>query len=303
MTQTHLERANALERPAREAMLRRDPTVQQFWIENRDLLSQAWGEWDASNTDRSSTLNGSLLDPNLHNAVARAWEHPMREAGVRDLLQEVAPGVFSVQFFDPDRLIHLRGYLEAAWDAGIPLRPPYGIVLNRGGAMLDPRSEGCLGAPSFQAFYRTLLDTYMRPISRLLFPEVLGYDSQTFGFSINYQPGMDTSIRPHSDASAVTLNINANLPDEDFAGSTVDFFDPATEAVRSLRFTPGMAMIHRGRELHAAQPITAGSRTNLVLWLFGDGGRVPGPGVEALDATPAERWTIPAAVPDHYAPF
>ena len=106
---------------------------------------------------------------------------------MQDLLQEVAPDVFQFQFFDPQRLADLRSYLESAWNAQIPLRPPYGIVLNRRGAMLDRRSEGYLAAPSFQAFYRELLDTYMRPIARLVFPEVMGYDTQTFGFSIHYR--------------------------------------------------------------------------------------------------------------------
>jgi len=52
--------------------------------------------------------------------------------------------------------------------------------------MLDGRSEGYLAAPNFQTFYKDkdLMDTYMRPISRLLFPDITRYDTQTFGFSI-----------------------------------------------------------------------------------------------------------------------
>ena len=169
--------------------------------------------------------------------------------------------------------------------------------------MLDLRSEGSLAAPSFQEFYRLLTDTYMRPIARLLFPETVGYDSQTFGFSIHYQPETDTSIRPHSDASAVTLNINANLPDEQFTGSTVDFFNSVTGDVTPLTFEPGTAMIHRGHVPHTAQPITSGERTNLVLWLFGENGRVPTQWSEEKAAGPYERWVDPAAVQDSYAPF
>ena len=111
--------------------------------------------------------------------------------------------------------------------------------------MLDPRSEGYLAAPGFQALYRELMDKYTRPIARLLFPEVMGCDTQTFGFSIQYQAGLDTSLRLHTDASAATLNVNLNLLGEAFTGSEVDFYDPYTGRVSRLTFKPGTAMLHR----------------------------------------------------------
>jgi hypothetical protein len=297
-----LERARALDLPSREAMLNRDPSVHHFWNSNRDLLDGAWSQWEASNLDELIIPDSSLLDKDLREAVVNAWEDPTKESAVQDLFQEVIPGVFECQFFDPHRLVDLRAYLEAVWNAQIPIRPPYGIVLNRGGAMLDRRSEGYLGAPSFQAFYNEILNTYLRPISRLLFPEVMGYDTQTFGFSILYRPTTDASIRPHTDASAVTLNINLNLPDESFTGSAVNFYDSTSSQVTPVTFKPGTAMIHRGNIPHAAEPITSGERTNFVLWLFGDGGRLPSPETKGIiDAR--ERWTMPTAETDDYAPF
>ena len=298
-----LARARALETPDRAATLRRDPSVQRFWVEHRTLLADAWAEWEGRDGSSPVSLDSSLLDARLREAVSAAWDDPSAESAVRDLMDPVTPEVFLFQFFDPERLADLRSYLEGVWDANIPLRPPFGILLNRGGAMLDSRSPGYLGAPAFQAFYRELLDTYMRPIARLLFPEIVGYDTQTFGFSINYKPTTETSIRPHSDASSVTLNINLNVLGEEFAGSNVDFLDRASGDVSSLTFTPGMAMIHGGQVPHTAQPITSGSRTNFVLWLYGDNGIVPAPGaaVEPLDAR--ERWTVPASAKDEYAPF
>ncbi|MEM7341916.1 MAG: 2OG-Fe(II) oxygenase [Actinomycetota bacterium] len=285
-------------------MLRRDRSVQAFWADNRQLLVDAWAEWDATNrAPGTGVLDDSLIDPSLRQAVATAWADPDAEAGVSALMHEAAPSVYSFQFFDPERLSDLRSYLESVWDAGIPLRPPYGIVLNRRGAMLDLRSEGSLAAPSFQAFYQQLMNTYMRPIARLLFPEIMGYDSQTFGFSIHYKPDTDTSIRPHTDASAVTLNINANLPAEEFTGSTVDFLDPDSNDVTPLTFEPGTAMIHRGTIPHTAQPISSGERTNLVLWLFGEGGSIPHGRPDAPAADARTRWTVPAAEQSTYAPF
>lgn len=303
MSSNHLNTARALTLPSREAMLHRAPSVQAFWHSHRELLRQAWQEWEASEQIDANLLNSTLLDPRLRQAVEAAWEDPSKEIDVKALWEHVAPGVYAGQFFDPERLGALRTFLEKVWDAGIPLRPPYGIVLNRRGAMLDKRSEGYLAAPSFQHFYQTLIDTYMRPIARLLFPEIVGYDSQSFGFSIHYQPNTDTSIRPHTDASAVTLNINLNLPTEAFSGSAINFFDVSRGQTKELSFTPGSAMIHRGTVPHAALPITRGQRTNFVLWLYGNRGRLPGPhpALEPIDA--AQRWTIPAHDQDDHAPF
>lgn len=302
MTFEHLQRAQAIELPPRDAMLRRDDSVRRFWNTNEKLFREAWKEWDASKEGQLASLDQSLIDPKLRVAVAQAWEDPSTEGAVQRLWTEVAPDVFQCQFFDPERLGELRGYLEEVADANIPLRPPYGIVLNRGGAMLDERSEGHLGAPSFQAFYRMLLDTYMRPVARLLFPEVVGYDSQTFGFSIRYQPSKDTSIRPHTDASAVTLNLNLNLPGEEFSGSQVRFYDP-TGGTMDFRFEPGTAVIHRGRVAHAAQAITEGERSNLVLWLYGQGGEMPPRYAVAEPVDARARWTVPTTAHDRYAPF
>lgn len=304
MFANQLQLARALELPTRQAMLYREPAVQNFWINNTDLITNAWSEWEATSIDSSTfTLDDTLLDKNLREAVKQAWEDPSKELAVKALLHEVAPDVFQFQFFDPERLAVLRGYLEQVWNSQIPMRPPYGIVLNRRGAMLDSRSEGYLAAPNFQAFYNEILNTYMRPISRMLFPEVMGFDTQTFGFSIYYEPNTDSSIRPHTDASAVTLNININLPGEEFTGSQVDFYHPYTGNIKSLTFKPGTAMLHRGNIAHAAKPITSGERTNFVLWLYGDRGRLPAQGAPRIPVDAKQRWTNPNKPNDGYAPF
>lgn len=298
-----LQLARDLVLPSREEMLRRDPSVQGFWKKNKDLLSDAWIEWEKSKGESLFCPDSSLLDLKLRSSVEKAWEDPTCESIVRDHWVEVSSGVFQCQFFDPERLLDLRKYLDQVADANIPMRPPYGIALNRRGAMLDPRSEGFLAAPSFQMFYRELLNRYMRPIARLLFPEVVGYDLQTFGFSIQYQAGMDTSLQPHTDASAATLNINLNLPGEVFTGSGVDFFDHDTGKVNRMSFEPGTAMIHRGNVAHAAQPITSGERFNFVLWLYGDHGQIPLRGSKPKEIDAHERWTVPSVEYDDAAPF
>ena len=303
LQQTRLQQARELELPSREAMLRRAPSVQQFWDSHRQLLSDAWREWEAVEQDDLAILDSGLIDEALRTAVKQAWENPERETDVKALMTEVATDVYQFQLFDVERIADLRNMLEQAWDAGIPLRPPYGIVLNRRGAMLDRRSQGYLAAPSFQAFYQQLLDTYMRTISRLLFPEIIGYDSQSFGFSIHYQPTTDASIRPHTDASSVTLNINMNLPDETFEGSELDVLDAASGDAVRFSFTPGSAMLHRGNVPHAAQPITSGQRSNLVLWLYGERGQIPPQGAQRRAIPARDRWVASSAEQDDFAPF
>ncbi|MEM6955354.1 MAG: 2OG-Fe(II) oxygenase [Myxococcota bacterium] len=302
MTLDHLTRAQTTQLPSRDAMLRRDDSVRRFWHTNDALFREAWKAWEFSHAERLAPLDESLVDARLRTAVAEAWNDPTREDAVRSLWDEVAPGVFQSQLLDPTRIRDLRSYLEEVADAKIPVRPPYGIVLNRGGAMLDKRSAGYLAAPSFQAFYRSLLDTYMRPIARMLFPEVMGYDSQTFGFSIRYQPAKDTSIRPHTDASTVTLNINMNRPDEAFTGSKVRFYE-ASGKTHDFTFEPGVAVLHRGRVAHAAEPITSGERSNLVLWLYGQNGQLPPRYIPEETPDARQRWSHPTLAEDRYAPF
>lgn len=303
MQATALENARAIERPTRAEMLQRTPSVHRFWEQNRELFQQAWAGWEQTDVARDLTLDASLYDPALRAAVEQAWQDPSKEGAVKDLWQEVFPGVYQTQFFDPAQLEVLRDYLGKTADAQIPLRPPYGISLNRGGAMLDPRSEGYLAAPNFQTFYQGLMDAYMRPISRLLFPDIVGYDTQTLGFSIQWQADADTSLRAHTDASSVTLNINLNLPGEEFSGSGVRFFDRETRKVSELSFAPGTALIHHGSVAHESMPITQGERSNIVLWLYGDHGQVPRHGAphQAIDAR--TRWSVPTAKSDGFAPF
>ena len=304
MSTSTLTKARTVIRPSREAMLQRDPSVSHFWNDNEQTFEAAWTEWENENGHTGIALDSSLYAPALRRAIEEAWKDPAKETEVKDLWTEVFPNVYKAQFFDPDKLPVLRDYLKKVADADIPLRPPYGIVLNRGGAMLDPRSEGYLAAPTFQAFYQDLMDRYMRPVSRLLFPDVYGYDSQTFGFSIAWQAGKDTKLQPHTDASSVTLNINLNLPGEDFSGSAVRFMDSNSRKVESLTFEPGTALIHHGRVPHASEPITEGERHNFVLWLYGERGQIPyqhGPAAEPISAK--QRWTIPQINSDGFAPF
>ncbi|GAB3009304.1 hypothetical protein GCM10027284_29540 [Cyclobacterium sediminis] len=311
-----LAQARALSLPPRKAALQREASVSLFWDNHREMLEDAWAAWEIENKNNLLIPDESLLDPRLRKAVNEAWEDPKKEQAVADLWEEIISGVYVAQFFDVDRLADFRQYLEAVANSQIPRRAPYGIQLNRYGMMLDPRSEGHLAAPNFQAFYNAMMDRYMRPIARLLLG-TYGYDNQTFGFSIQYNPDKDKDLHAHTDASAATLNININLPEEKFTGSQVDFHDKTTGKTIQTVFEPGKAILHSGSVPHATHPITSGQRNNLVVWLYGDRMQISRTGtssygdlnhsatkIETIENTsPLQRWTVPNAPKDTYAPF
>jgi hypothetical protein len=130
----------------------------------------------------------------LRSAVEKIWNSiesgdmdqvELQELLLKELFQEVTPGVYSIQFFDVEKIHIIRQWFDAGGSSGIPIRPPYGIVLNRKGFMIDPRSIGYSSAPDFQTFYKdVLIDSYIRPISRLFFPDhiIAKDDSESFFF-------------------------------------------------------------------------------------------------------------------------
>jgi len=311
-----LAQARALKLPSREASLNREPSVSHFWNSNKELLENAWAEWELENKNSLLVPDETLLDPRLRKAIEDAWENPGKENAVAELWEEIIPGVYIAQFFDVERLAEFRNYLEAGANSQIPKRAPYGIQLNRYGVMLDPRSEGHLAAPNFQAFYNDMMNRFMRPIARLLLG-TYGYDNQTFGFSIQYNPDKDKDLRAHTDASSATLNININLPDENFTGSQVDFHDKTSGKTVQTIFESGKAIIHRGNVPHATHPIISGQRSNLVVWLYGDRMQIPQGGTssygdidnstskfdESENITARQRWSIPDEPKDAFAPF
>jgi len=87
-----LDQARALQLPSREAMLHRDSSVSMFWSQHRNLLRDAWQEWEQALQAKLMIPNDSLLDPTLREAVEAAWDDPTKELAVENLWEEVSPG-------------------------------------------------------------------------------------------------------------------------------------------------------------------------------------------------------------------
>jgi len=129
-----------------------------------------------------------------------------------------------------------------------------------------------------------------RPLGRMLFADAVGEgdDCEYSAFTIRYNAEEDLELKEHRDASVITLNINLNLPEETYDGSSlylvddeknlnfevVDYSKKESNKHYSISFDPGMMVIHRGSTQHAALPIKEGTRHNLVIWIFGEGGDV-----------------------------
>lgn len=306
----HLESARRLHLPTYQEMLQRDRKVYDFWNENESTLEEAWKEWNKNDEEAVAlpALDASIISPKLRAAVEAVWKDPSSENEriIKELWEEVAPGVFAIQFFDLEELTKLRQWFDTCAASGIPVRPPYGIVLNRKGMMTDPKSVGYLAAPDFQTFYRLLIDEYIRPFGRLFFPENIreSDDSHTFSFSIQYQgaDGGDKSIRHHTDASTLTFNMNMDSS-KTWSGSSLIFMHPDRQSTTEVHWKPGYAIMHLGQTMHAALPIESGTRSNWVIWTMGKGanGAYGNPLLslgdecypEEYQMTPEQRWTKP----------
>lgn len=87
------------------------------------------------------------------------------------------------------------------------------------------------------------------------------------GGSLSYDVGLAT----HFDNAEVTLNVNVG---GEWNGGDLELYGGNERAPRNARRSQplrvphrrGVAILHRGRELHAALPVSNGTRTNLVVW-------------------------------------
>mmetsp|Transcript_1792 Transcript_1792/g.2431 ORF Transcript_1792/g.2431 Transcript_1792/m.2431 type:complete len:321 (+) Transcript_1792:102-1064(+) len=300
-----LDQARHLDMPAATSVTKGEVEHLEFWSNNGQLLRNAWKEYEGvlGNTidDDSSGETGlppKCIHPALATAVNRTWDSPnlKNEEIVRSLWKEAEGSqgeLYTTQLLTEEGIQWIRQELNKVSNSGIPTRRPNGM--NRYGIILDDTVDGAATLSTLTIFCNKLVDDYVRPIGRMLFPDSIGHgdDFETYPFTIRYKLGEDVKLNEHRDASVVTININLNLPGEDYGGSSLYFVDSVDPSLRhNVTFSPGMAIVHRGALRHAALPIEAGERCNLVIWLFGEGGHVriaPYSAKEQLSVT--ERWS------------
>lgn len=115
-----------------------------------------------------------------------------------------------------------------------------------------------------------LRNFYLNSISKILFPEWVGekLDSHR-AFTVKYSLDNDRQLDLHFDNAEVTLNVSL---DESYLGGNIYFqglkYDPEpTKLGADVKHRMGWAILHRGRQLHSALPLTQGERHNLIFWM------------------------------------
>ena len=293
-----LDRARALTPPLANSTIDGEDEGESFWRGSKDVIDRAWRTAYSPKhpslfrfDDQFRTL---YLDQDFDKAVQElrggnaGVDREMEiEAQIVSLFEEVHPGVLrSDKIFSNAFVEELLEELGEFDGTGIPLRRPNGM--NRYGVIVEDVAGGI---PTLAESFGKLIQSHLRPLSETLFPESVGSDDAKdhFAFTVRYKLGEDLELKEHRDASVLTINLCLGQPG--FKGSELYFVDPTTGERKYLEHKPGAILIHRGGLRHSALPLKRGSRTNLIVWLFGEDGYVRdaeyGP-EERM--TPSQRW-------------
>ena len=180
-----------------------------------------------------------------------------------------SPGIFTFPALSPafcEALVEeVYAYKEWAKQHRVPLTAPNSM--NRYGLALDALGLG--------TWAEQLADLFVEPIRRNHFPDFAPITpSGVYGFVVEYEQGKQTRLNPHYDApSALTLNV-ALTSSYDYEGGELVFYGARctrhamerSEISYELEHSIGRGLVHLGRRMHAAKPITSGRRFNLILW-------------------------------------
>lgn len=102
-----LEQARALTLPTRKASLNREPSVSHFWNSNRNLLENAWAEWEIENKGNILIPDEKLLDPRLRKAIEEF-------TGSQVDFHDKTTGKTEQTIFEPGKAILHRGNVPHA---------------------------------------------------------------------------------------------------------------------------------------------------------------------------------------------
>lgn len=219
----------------------------------------------------------SPLHPELWSAPLAEWLHPSFVALVEGArrggadwappaaLAEVCPGVYALPIFSARFCAALCEELEAVRRSALPTGRPNSM--NAHGVLLDE-----LGLSP--AFSEPLMRDWIRPLCAALPPLAAAGGASLDhhkAFVVKYALGDDEELASHFDNAEVTLNANLG---RGFANGELLFYGdegpkgapPTVTAHEWAEAGVGHGVLHLGSRVHAALPITAGERLNLVVW-------------------------------------
>lgn len=120
---------------------------------------------------------------------------------------------------------------------------------------------GVLEKPEHTVVADELFHSAIIPFARFFFPRAVL--TSVYAFIVRYENGKQRSLAKHRDDSKVTMNI---CIDGDFEGGGLSFYDAKGKKEHTFPQYVGQSFLHLGSHVHRAEPITRGTRTNLVLW-------------------------------------
>ena len=133
-------------------------------------------------------------------AVARQGDTEDIESLAKGLFRQMAPNVSGTHLlFTPLFLQHMSEELRHLQDSGIPTRRPNGM--NRYGSIL--------GEVGFEGMITQLISHYIAPLAGMLYPDAAVKEdvSEHFAFTVRYKVAEDLSLKEHTDAAVLTMNL------------------------------------------------------------------------------------------------
>ncbi|KAL5761160.1 hypothetical protein ACOSP7_019662 [Xanthoceras sorbifolium] len=186
----------------------------------------------------------------------------------RSIMTEPIPGIYTFEMLQPHFCEMLLTEVDnfERWIHETKFRIMRPNTMNKFGAVLDDFG--------LETMLAKLMNDFIRPISRVFFPDVGGSTLDSHhGFVVEYGMDRDVELGFHVDDSEVTLNVCVG---RDFSGGELFFrgvrcdnhvnSETKSDEILDYSHVPGHAVLHRGRHRHGARATTSGCRVNLLLW-------------------------------------
>ncbi|KAK1552157.1 hypothetical protein Q3G72_011407 [Acer saccharum] len=186
----------------------------------------------------------------------------------KSIMTESSPGIYTFEMLQPHFCEMLLSEVDnfERWVHKKKVRIMRPNTMNNYGAVLDDFG--------LENMLDKLMNDFIRPISRVFFPDVGGSTLDSHhGFVVEYGTHRDVELGFHVDDSEVTLNVCLG---KEFSGGELFFrgvrcdnhvnSETKSDEILDYSHVPGHAVLHRGRNRHGARATTSGWRANLLLW-------------------------------------
>lgn len=248
----------------------------------RDILMRYSPEGERNRTQRHQEYRAKILENylplhkelyaiNAANVFVPSFINAIKEnteQSFRSIMAEPVPGVFTFEIFRPEFCNLLLSEVDnfERWVHETKFRIMRPNTMNKFGAVLADFG--------LDSMLDSLMDDYIRPISKVFFHDVGGATLDSHhGFVVEYGIDRDVELAFHVDDSEVTLNVCLG---KEFSGGNLFLkgvrcdrhVNSETRPEEELDYfhVPGRAVLHRGRHRHGATATVAGRRVNLLLW-------------------------------------